>query len=272
MSILLSSYWRDGIVFSADRNATIIYNTGSVVGQYVEVGAITKVLSWPHRTALVGFIGLGQLAGLRIDEWMRRFVSVNRDFESIDDVAQDLRGLLQADFDKDYPPGADVRRTGAIVHLGGYRSDGGIIVPVAYLITNIPGLLPGPLAQGLYPDATRRFTISDQLPAVMVKWGAAYPSGVREKIGAIEDRGDFLWWNNGYMYPAFNVFKGSLWDALSVLRREAMLPAGATMKDHVAFSEMAVRVFGLFFEQYVLPEERAVGGGADTEWIPWPER
>jgi len=271
MSILLSTYWKDGIVFSADRNATIVYETGATVRRYVEVGAVTKVLSWPHRRALVGFIGLGRLAGLRIDEWVRQFIAANRDFQSIDQVAEDLRGLLQSDFHKDYPPGTDVRRAGAIVHLGGYKAHEGVVVPVAYVITNIPGLLPRLLPGCLYPDATREFTVSDQLPAVMEKWGAAYPSGVREKIAAIEDRGDFLWWNNGYMYPAFNLFKGSLWATLKDLRQEAMLPETTTMKDRVAFSELAVAVFGLFFEHYFLPQERAVGGGADTEWIPWPE-
>lgn len=267
MSILLSTYWRDGIVFSADRNATVVYKTGPVVGQYVEVGSVTKVLPWPHRRALVGFIGLASLAGLRMDEWMRQFISASRDFESIDYVAEDLRGLLQADFDKDHPPGSDVRHAGAIVHLGGYKSQENTTVPVAYIITNIGGLLP----RGVYPDATRQFTVADQLPGVMEKWKAAYPSGVRDKIAAIEDRGDFLWWNNGYMYPAFNALKGSLWETLRVLRQEAMLPSTATMKDRVAFSEMAVRVFGLFFEHHFLPEQRAVGGGADTAWIPWPD-
>jgi hypothetical protein len=267
MSILISTYWRDGIVFSADRNATVVYERGAVVAQHVEVGSVTKVLSWPHQRALVGFIGLGVLAGLRMDEWMRQFISANRDFDSIDRLAEDLRGMLQADFDKDHPPGTDVRRAGAIVHLGGYKSKDDIIVPVAYIITNIGGLLP----EGVYPDATRQFTVADQLPAVMEKWKGAYPSGVRDKIAAIEDRGDFLWWNNGYMYPAFNAFKGSLWDTLERLRQEAMLPSTVTMKDRVAFCEMAVRVFGLFFEHHFLPPARAVGGGADTAWIPWPD-
>lgn len=52
---------------------------------------------------------------------------------------------------------------------------------------------------------------------------------------------------------------------------QAMSPERATMTDRIAFSEMAVRVFGLFFEHHFLPEERVVGGGVDTHWIPWPD-
>lgn len=105
----------------------------------------------------------------------------------------------------------------------------------------------------------------------MKEWGVQYPSSVRDKIAEIEERGDFLWINNGYLHPGFNAFKGALCHTLKMLRKEAMLPPDVTMKDRIAFSEMAVRVFGLFFEHHFLPEERVVGGGADTEWMLWPQ-
>jgi len=272
MSILLCTYWRDGIVLSADRNATIVFETEGDPAQYVEVGSTTKVLAWPRKRALVGYVGLGQLAGLRIDEWMRQFIARTRDFGSIDALAQDLRELLQEDFDGDYPSGVDVGRAGAIVQLAGFKRHEGITVPVSYVISNIPGLEPGVLfSRGVYPGAERHFTVSDHIPQVMQFWEAAYPQGVRDKIVEIEETGDFLWFNAGYMYPAFNAFKGALWDALKVLRQRSLLPAGTPMSDQIAFSEMAVRIFGVFFEHYFLPHGRAVGGGVDTEWMLWPE-
>ncbi len=269
MSILLCTYWTDGIVFSADRNATVAYETEEGEAQYVETGSFTKVLAWPTSRALAGFVGLGELADLRMDEWMRQFIAKTRDFDSIDTLAGDLRDLIQDDFDDDYPDGADVRRRGAIVRLGGFRRHEDIFVPVNYVITNIPNI-PG-LRSGVYPYATSRFTMTDQIHWSMNAWGVEYPTGVRDKIIEIEQRGDLLWINNGYMHPAFNAFKGALWHTLKVLRREAMLSPDVTMKDRIAYSEMSVRVFGLFFEHHLLPHERAVGGGADTGWIPWPE-
>ncbi len=272
MSILLSTYWSDGIVLCADRNATVVYETEGDLAQYVEVGRTTKVLAWPRKAALVGYVGLGQLAGLEIDEWMRQFVAGTRDFESIDALAQDLRQLLQQDFDGDYPSGVDVGHAGAIVQLAGFKRHEGVMVPVSYVITNIPALEPRVLfSRGVYPPAERHFAVSDHIPQVMQAWGAAYPQGVRDKIVEIEQTGDFLWFNVGYMYPAFSAFKGALWDALKVLREQSLLPAGSPMSDQVAFSKMAVRIFGVFFEHYFLPQGRAVGGGVDTEWMPWPE-
>lgn len=269
MSILLSTYWKEGIVFSADRNATIIYKTRRGPGQYVEVGHLAKVIAWPKKRAVVGFIGLGELAGLRIDEWMRQFIAQTRDYGDIDLLAQELCDLIQEDFNYDHPSGTDIRHAGLIVHLGGFKYYDAVLVPVMHLVTNVPGLKE----RGGYPDATRDFTVSDQIPGVMKQWGVDYPPGVRDKILEIDKRGDFLWFNNGYMYPAFNAFKGALWQVLQVLRKEAMLPPDpTTIQDRIAFSEMAVRVFGLSFEHHFLPEERVVGGGADSDWIRWPKR
>lgn len=268
MSILLSTYWTEGIVFSADRNATIIYRSQKQkqLKQCVDVGSATKVLAWPRKTAVVGFIGLGSLAGLSMDEWIRQFIVSTRDYDGIDSLARQLRDSIQKDWDYDHPSSKDISLAGLIVHLGGFRSDQNVVVPAMYLITNVPGLKE----RGGYPDPTTDFTVSDQIAGHMTNWGVTYPSGVRDKIAQIEQRGDLLWFNNGYMYRAFNVFKGALWQALRVLRTEAMLEPNPTMKDRIAFTEMAVRVFGLFFEHHFVPEQRAVGGGADTEWIPWP--
>jgi len=107
MSILLSGYYPEGIVFVADKNATIYY--GSALGnrKYVEP-IVTKVLSWPRQNAVVGFVGLGSLAGLPLDEWMRGFIASTRDFKDINRLAKKLKDTIQKDFGKDYPEGTDV--------------------------------------------------------------------------------------------------------------------------------------------------------------------
>jgi hypothetical protein len=93
MSILLSAYYPEGIVYVADKNMTILHNSQSGVRKYVEPG--TKVLSWPHKRAIVGYVGLGQLAGYSLDEWLRIFIAETRDFSDIRRLAQKLRNKIQ---------------------------------------------------------------------------------------------------------------------------------------------------------------------------------
>lgn len=269
MSILLSVYWKEGIVYSADRNLTLEYETDVGPDQDVLVGASTKVIPWPRKKAVVGFIGLGRLAGLRMEEWMRQFVAKTRDHGDLDSMADELRELIQVDFHHDYPMGTDVGRARLIAHLGGFKERDGVVVPAMYCITNMPDLLTRTDIYP-YPPATRHFALSDLIADHMPRYNVDYPSGVRDKLIAIVDRGDFWWVNHGVKYPTFNRFKSALWEVLRTVEKE-VLAGPPTIEDRARFCEMAVRVYGLFFEQYYRPKHRTVGGGADTEWIPWPD-
>lgn len=269
MSILLSVYWKEGIVYSADRNLTLHYETDVGADQDVLVGASTKVIPWPRKKAVVGFAGLGQLAGMRMEEWIRQFVAKTRDHDDLDLMAHELRDLLQVDFDYDYPMGTDVDRARVIVHLGGFKECDGVVVPAMYLLTNMPDLLTRTDLYP-YPPATRDLAVSDLIASHMPSYKVDYPSGVRDKLTQIVDRGDFWWVNHGVEYPTFNRFKTALWKVMQALEQQ-ILAGRPTIQDRATFCEMAVRLYGLYFEQYYLPKRRMVGGGADTEWIPWPD-
>jgi hypothetical protein len=39
----------------------------------------------------------------------------------------------------------------------------------------------------------------------------------------------------------------------------------------IAFCRMSVELFGLYFTHNYFPEDRAVGGGSDVAYIPWPK-
>ena len=108
MSILLSAYYPEGMVFVADKNATITYE--GLGRKHVEPTA-TKALAWPFQKAIVGFVGLGRLAGgLTMDEWMRVFIAETREFDDIDKAANKLRDRIQEDFDEYWTPSAPVER------------------------------------------------------------------------------------------------------------------------------------------------------------------
>lgn len=268
MSILLSGYYPEGIVFAADKNATITYRT-SGKKRHVEPTA-TKVVSWPHRRAVVGFVGLGRLVGLGLDEWMRIFIAGNRDFEDIDYLAENLRCRIQEDFDQDYSMEPDVTDAYLVIHLGGFRRKDNIAVPVMYHIFN-----HGPIDDktGKYPPAQRTFDLDEGVEVGFKKWPHPedYPERVRERLQRMIDECQYFWFNNGYNFVAFNVFKDAIWQALHIIQNAGFGPKATGLGARVAFCKMAVEVFGSYFTHHYDPEDRLVGGGVDVVYVPWPE-
>jgi hypothetical protein len=261
MSILLSAYFSEGIVFAADKNATIQYGQR----KFVQPTA-TKVLSWPYQKAVVGFVGRGQLAGLQFDEWMRVFIAGTRDFDNIDELAYVLRDHIQRDFDRDLSQREDVSEDHLVIHLGGFTIKEHLPVPVMYHIWNHGDLLP----PGEYPPAERLFRLSEDIERDL-QTSSLYPAQVRDLIQQITSEREFLWYNNGYNFKAFNVFKAALWQSLQVGKEQGWLPDLPSLSQRTAFCKMAIQLFGSFFEENYVPEDRAVGGGLDVTAIPWPE-
>lgn len=263
MSILLSAYFVEGIVFTADKNVT--FTTGTITD--VEVGRFTKVLAWPHRQALVGFCGLGELADLMLDEWLRIFIAGHRAFDHLDVIAEELRRTIEEDFRRDYPPGTTLKDDdGLIIHLGGFRLVSGYRVPAMYFIRNVyDHLTPTEHVEA-------RFECSDDVEGQFQEWGATdYPQRTRERLGEMFDqRGHFLWFNNGWRHDMFNVVKAHVWELLRTLRANGALPAQPSLENLEAYCRMAVQTYDVFMREHYVPQERYVGGGVDSVSIPWP--
>lgn len=271
MSILLSAYFPEGIVFAADKNVTLLYRTAEGPQQDVQVGATTKVIPWARQRAVVGYCGLGQLAGLSMEEWMRQFAAQTREFDDLSAVAKQMRDLIQHDFDRDYPEGSDIDKAHLIVHLGGFRYQEGIAVPSMYLITNVHGMDED---TGQYDKPDRHFSKpNDELLRQATRAGIKHPSAYRPWLAQWCQRREPMWFNNGAGLFAFNVFKGVLWPALDVIRQSERLhlPKTPSLGDRIAYCKMAVDLFDSFFRHHFLPRYRSVGGGADAEVVPWPE-
>lgn len=264
MSILLSGYYPEGIVFAADKNATITYDS-SEKKRHVEPTS-TKVLSWPHRKAVVGFVGLGRLAGLSLDEWMRIFIAGNRDFENFESLAKNLKCNIQKDSDQEYAMDADVKKAHLVIHLGGFTRKDDVVVPVMYHICNHGKIVS---RTGKYPPAKRIFDLCEAVE----RWSQPedYPERVRERLQRMLDERQYLWFNNGAHFAAFNVFKEVIWQALNVIQDAGFGQKAVGLGARVAFCKMAVEVFGSYFTHHYYPEDRAVGGGVDVAFIPWPE-
>lgn len=269
MSVLLSAYYPEGIVFAADKNATVHYVIPSGRRQYVESGT-TKVLTWPRRKAVVGFVGLCELASLQLDEWMRIFIAKTRELDDLSEVATRLRDSIQRDFDNDFRDIEDVSNAHLIIHLGGFRVLQDIHVPVMYHIWNHRGIDP---ETGNYCEAVRKFNLSEDIEANFKQWPDPhdYPTRIRQRLQRMIDDRRFLWFNNGYKIGAFNAFKAHVWASLWAVRDVGLLPAHQDLTQRVAYCQMAVALYGSFFEHHVPPEYRIVGGGVDASFIPWPD-
>jgi hypothetical protein len=198
---------------------------------------------------------------------MRQFAALTRDFDDITALATQMKEAIQRDFDRDYPENANPSQAGLIVHLGGFRYEDGIAIPAMYYISNVPGYCDC----GRYSKATRRFNEpSDEFRDNYVSTDAGE---CRQRLERLYREGGLIWFNNGLYFPIFNVFKEALWQALTALRdhRCDLLPETSTLADRVAYCKMAIELFGSFFRHHFMPSYRSVGGGADAEWVPWPE-
>lgn len=268
MSILLSAYYPEGIVFVADKNATITVNTPAGNRRFVEP-TLTKVLAWPRNRAVVGFVGLGSLAGYRMDEWIRIFIAGNRDFKDIHELAVNLRDQVQADFQKDFPSGSEVSNKQLVFHLGGFTIVNSVPVPVMYHIWNHESIS----SQGEYSPGERSFRLTEDVQENFKTWPKPedYPVNVRSRLQNMVNERQYLWYSNGANLGAFNVFRDFVWHALHVIQDHGFAPQYSGLGARMAFCKMAVELFGSYFTHHFFPEDRSVGGGADVVAIPWPE-
>ena len=119
MSVLLIEIVPQGVIFGADRNIThsIEKNRGLVIeirGQSQRA----KVLRWPNRKALVGYIGAAEIGGLPTDEWLYDFIGEHLTFGSLETLARTISKELQEQRYLDERGGAAER---LIVHLAGFE-------------------------------------------------------------------------------------------------------------------------------------------------------
>ncbi len=265
MSILVSLYVKDGIVFAADKNLTLTLTKKGEQSSTVLEGELTKVLLWPNRKAVVGFVGLAELEDLKMDEWLRIFIAETRDFDVLGVVADLLRERLDSAFAR---LGAHDPSRRLLIHLGGFEVVDGVQTPMLYLVTNVPGMDE----KGEYLPAQPAFNCTEEVRRKYESWPSPskYPEEVYQRFAEMEQRDHFLWFNNGDRLRAFNTFKGALFAALSVVHDAYDPGAARTLFYWQAYAKMAIELHALYYKHTLLPNQRVVGGGVDMRSIPWP--
>ena len=258
MSIFVGEVLADGIVFAADKNITIskLDGQGNVVSTVQEPGS--KILRWPKRKALLGYVGCGQVGGQTMQEWLYDFMGEHIEFTEPEVVANEMRDRLQSNLGG---PGA----AASIVQFATFARREGHIVPEFWHITNIHGLT----ATGDYDPPSDSFIASERLLGVHLN--QASPANIRGCLRSCANQFRPFWFHQGLDLAVFNTLSEAVRQAFVALQGAGHLPPPQTLADWERHARMLVLIYGAYFEAFGAPGQRYVGGGADVLSIPWPQ-
>ncbi len=257
MSIMVVQLVPEGILLGADRNITVSVQDANVV--YSGQTPRPKVLKWPNRQIVVGYVGRAEVDGQPADEWLYDFIGRNLEDE-LPQIAHNLKDKLEFDLRKS----AD--HAGMIVHLCGFTQLDGQWKPQVWFIRNAHGM-----NETGYTDVRAEFSVSEELQShFQVLNGNEIRSMARERAKSWQP----VWFHQGYDLGTFNM--------LDALVRQAMQAIVETHPGHPhAFPadlsewskhlKMAVLTYGAYFSAFHEPFMQYVGGGCDVVWAEWPK-
>ncbi|MGZ4287334.1 MAG: hypothetical protein ACXVHB_23970 [Solirubrobacteraceae bacterium] len=180
MSIMAVRVVGEGILFATDRNITTELPGASPpsIGQSQR----PKVLKWPNREVIVGFVGLARIDDRPTDLWLYTFIGEHLDVgEAVGDLAIALKDHLDATFRHRDPRKAE----GLTLHLGGFAWKDGEWVPEVWFIRNSHGMDEA----GRYINVTNEFDVSEEL-STPGRFIGMTGNEIREHVRAMADRGD----------------------------------------------------------------------------------
>lgn len=258
MSIFVCEVLADGIVFAADKNVTItkIDGQGNCVSTVQDLGS--KILRWPKRKALLGYVGCAQVGSQTMHDWLYDFMGEHIAFTEPAVVANDMRDRLQREIG-----GADAPQS--IVEFAAFAKREGHIVPEFWHITNVPGLT----ATG-YSPSSDTFAATEQLLGVQLKNEQISPANIRDYLRNCTSQFRPCWFHQGFGLHVFNTVSEAARQAFAILQQSGQLPPPQTLDDWERHARMWVLSYGAYFEAFGAPGQKYVGGGADVLSIPWP--
>jgi len=258
MSLLLIEIVSEGMIFGADRNVTHIYERLGV--SKVEIhgqSQRTKVLRWPNRRALIGYVGAAEIGGLPTDEWLYEFIGDNLEFQSFREMAFSLSGKVQ---EQRYLDEKGSSAELLILHLGGFEKREGVWVPSIWHIRNTHGT-----GANEYLDVKKDFLCTE------VEW--PWPTQEqRTRFGERAQSFDPFWIHQTEDLGTFNTIEAFLKAAFKVLCEQGhgthAFPSSLSEWERQV--KMSILTYSAYFQAYKGPGEQLVGGGADTVSLKWP--
>jgi hypothetical protein len=258
MSIFVCEVLADGIVFSADKNVTItkVDGHGNCVSTVQDLSS--KILRWPKRKALLGYVGCAQVGSQTTYDWLYDFIGEHIAFSEPAVVANDLRDRLQREIGGPNAPQS-------IVEFATFAKREGYIVPEFWHITNVSGMT----ATG-YSPASGTFAAGEQLLGVQLKNEPIQPANIRDYLRNCGNQFTPVWFHQGLGLSVFNTVSEAARQAFALLQQSGQLPSPRTLNDWERHARMWVLNYGAYFEAFGAPGQKYVGGGADVLSIPWP--
>jgi hypothetical protein len=265
MSILVVQILPQGIIFGADRNITETRVASDSSGRSVTVvlgqSQRPKVLRWPNRKALVGYVGAATVGQIPTNEWLYEYIGDNLDFKSFEMLAHDLRDKIQEQRAID----EGQREPEALVlHLAGFEERDSQQIPVVWFIRN-----PYGMQDGYYTDIRKEFLCTEEF------WRYFFPNTsppqIRDRLNQRALKNQPFWFHQGLDLGTFNTLEAFLRGAFALLCE--VHPAHtfpSSLKEWEQHLKMAILTYGAYYQSFRGPGEQYVGGGADTVSLDWP--
>ncbi len=259
MSILLVEVVPEGIILGADRNITITSTDAGRI-EFRGLSQRRKVLRWPDRKALVGYVGEAEIGGAPTDDWLYDFIGRHVTFSSLRDLSEALRSEVEhqrAIDEKGGPPEL------LVLHLAGFEERDGVEVPEVWYVRNAYDLGP----RG-YKNVQKAYKSTEELWEYFPGYS---PATIRQRLKELADGYEPFWFHQGEDLATFNrleAFVRAAFKQLCEQHPDHSIPD--TLGEWEAQVRMSVLTYGSYFQAFKGPTEQLVGGGVDTEAIAWP--
>jgi hypothetical protein len=254
MSILAVHLVEQGLLFGADRNVTTTVGTDVI---FVGQAQRPKVLRWPNRDAIIGYVGQATIGDQMTDEWLFSYIGRNLGDVTFEDLATALAADLHACLEA-----GDITSP-LIIHLGGFELVDGTWHPRVWFLHNTAGLTP----EGAYIIGDE-FVHREELGQPEY-FGGRTSAEIRDHV-----RTRVYSYRQGFDLPAFNSIDDALREAMRTIVHNhpgTPVPIPTTLADWEKHVQLSILGYGAYFGAFYEPFEQYVGGGADVVSVPWPE-
>lgn len=266
MSFLVVEIVPEGIVFGADRHITTTLTESNMINGILHhkvstgFGTRSKVLRWPNKKAVVGYVGAAKTGGLFTDEWLMDFIGSHHDFSCLQELAKALKKKVQ-----------DERQTfdgnnsqAQIIHLAGFEKGEDGWKPQVFYISNCWSLVDGEYADvrkefGEYPDVFAQKYVGKRL------------SEIRKDLDERAKRYEPRWFHQGFGLKKFNCLKEYMNRSLKELVESKAMKEPSVLADWEKQVKFSVLMYGAYFQSFEDDLSQYVGGGVDTVSLAWPD-
>jgi len=265
MSILVVQVLPQGIIFGADRNITetqVTTDSGICIITIVQgQSQRPKVLRWPNRKALVGYVGAATISGMPTDEWLYEYIGEHLDFESFEMLAHDLRDRVQKQRTIDE---GNREPEILLLHLAGFEQRNSYQVPVVWYIRN-----PRGIENGYYTDIRKDFLCDE---VFWSRFTDVSPDRVRRQLKQLASKNQPFWFHQGLDLGTFNTLEAFLRSGLARLcETHPDLSFPSSLGEWEQHLKMTILTYGAYYQAFKGPGEQYVGGGSDTVCLAWPQ-